>query len=141
MRLITELRSRGYSVGVVKHCGHAFSLDYESKDSWQFMHSGSEGVALVSPDQLAVIKNIDRELNLSRIAQEFFQNVDYVLVEGGRQDPNLKKIEVIREGAAEDVQSPPDELIALVSDRKLLTDKPVFLPDQIHDIADFLEKF
>ena len=140
-RLIPKLRSRGYSVGVVKHCGHGFSLDYEGKDSWQFMQSESERVALVSGDQLAVIKKTDRQPDLLQIVQEFFQDVDYVLVEGGSKNPNLRKIEVIQDEPNKEVLSLPDELIALVSDHKLEADKPVFRHDQIDDIVNFLEKY
>ena len=127
-------------MGVVKHCGHGFALDHEGKDSWQFMQSGSEGVALVSADRLAVIKKHDELVDLSQVAREYFPETDFVLVEGGRGDRGLKKVVVLNDETIEAAQIPPDELMAVVSKKKLQADKPVFSPDQIHEIAGFLEK-
>ena len=98
------------------------------------------GVALVSADRLAVIKKHDELVDLSQIAREYFPETDFVLVEGGRGDRGLKKVVVLNDETVEAAQIPPDELMAVVSNKKLQADKPVFSPDQIHEIADFLEK-
>jgi molybdopterin-guanine dinucleotide biosynthesis protein MobB len=141
LRLISELKSRGFSVGIVKHCGHSFSLDHAGKDSWKFMQSGTEGVVLVSPDRLAVIKRHDEQMGLSQAAKEFFPDTDFVLVEGGRKDRSLKKIEILNDEASGEIQSPADELVAVVSGQKMQTNKPEFSLDQIKEIVDFLEKY
>jgi molybdopterin-guanine dinucleotide biosynthesis protein B len=141
LRLIPELMSRGYSVGVVKHCGHGFSLDHEGKDSWQFMQSGSEGVVLVSADRLAVIKQQDEQMDPSQAAREFFPIADYVLVEGGGKDRDLKKLEVLADRTSGEIQTPADELIAVISYQRLRTGKPEFSPEQVKEIVDFLEKY
>lgn len=105
------------------------------------MQSGSEGVALVSPDRLAVIKQSDEQMDLSQVAREFFPDANFVLVEGGGRDRALKKIEVLNDEASGEIRTPADELIAVVSGQKMQTNNPVFFPDQVHEIADFLEKY
>lgn len=77
--LVPELKRRGYSVAVIKHCAYGFSFDPEGKDSRLFMEAGSDGVAMVSPD------------------------------------------------------------LAVVSDVKVAVDRPIFSPNDISKIADFLE--
>lgn len=138
-RLIPELKKRGHRVAVIKHSSHGFDFDLEGKDSWRLMNSGATGVALVSPDQLATVQR-KREMDIRSIASQYFRDIDIVLVEGGRREANLKKIEVLKRGGAEKVECPLEELIAVISDKKVAVDAPVFHPDQIGKIADFLEK-
>jgi len=138
-QLLPELKKRGHAVAVIKHCGHGMDFDLESKDSWQFIDSGAEGVAMISSDQLAIVQR-KREVDSTSVAAQYFRDVDIILVEGGRRESNLKKIEVLRRGGVEKVECRPEELIAVVSDRKVAVDKPVFHPDQIGKIADFLER-
>lgn len=139
-RLIPELKKRGLSVAVIKHCPEGFDFDKKGKDSWYFMEASSDGVALVSPDQSAVFQKRVKEKKFSTIALQYFKDVDIVLVEGGKREKSLQKIEVMRKGITEEVLCPQDELIAVVSDVKVTLDKPVFRPDQIGEIADFLEE-
>jgi len=113
-QLIQELKRRGHSVAVIKHCAGGFVFDLQGKDSWQFMEAGSNGVAI-------------------------FRDVDIILVEGGKRERGLKKIEVLRRGVAEKVECSPEELIAVVSDVKVAVNKPVCNPDQIGEIADIME--
>ena len=138
-KLIPELKRRGHSVAVIKHCAGGFTIDLEGKDSWQFMEAESNGVALISPDQLAVLKrNVDK-VDFCSVAEEYFRDVDIVLVEGGRRERGLKKIEVLRKGVAEKMECSPEELIAVVSDVKVAVNKPVCHPDQVGEIADIME--
>jgi molybdopterin-guanine dinucleotide biosynthesis protein B len=138
-KLIQELKGRGHSVAVIKHCAGGFTCDLEGKDSWQFMEAESNGVALISPDQLAVLKRKVDKVDFYSVAEEYFRDVDIVLVEGGRRERGLKKIEVLRRGVAEKVECSLEELIAVVSDVKVAVNKPVCHPDQISEIADIME--
>ncbi len=137
--LLVELKKRGHSVAVVKHCAQGFDLDSEGKDSWQFLESGSDGVVVASQDRLAVFKKKLDEKGFSEIATEFFKNIDFVFIEGGSKDKKLRKIEVLRKGIAEKVECFPKELAAVVSDVKVAVDKPVFNHDQITEISNFIE--
>ena len=138
-RLIPELKKRGLRVAVIKHCVHGFDLDVEGKDSWQFMEAGSDGVAMVGPDRLAVIRRKAGAKDFQAIARQYFKDIDIVLVEGGKTVKGLKKIEVLRKGLSEKVETSPEDLLAVISDFEVPVAKPIFRPNRIGQIAKFLE--
>lgn len=138
-RLIPELKRRGYSVAVIKHCHHGFSLSPEGKDSWKLAESGSDSVCMVGPGELALLQKDASNPPLSTIAGRYFNHVDIVLVEGGRKDGELKKIELLRKGVSEKAETSPDERLAVVSDFEVSVDTQVFRPDQVAEIADLVE--
>lgn len=138
-QLIPELKKRGHSVAVIKHCAQGYNFDIEGKDSWEYTEAGADGVALISPDQFAVLQQKAGKVNSVFVALEYFRDVDIIFVEGFRRERGLKKIEVLRKGGNEKVKGPLEDLIAVVSDGKVDVDKPVFHPDQISEMADFLE--
>lgn len=137
-RLIPELKRRGHSVAVIKHCSKGFTLDLKGKDSWKLMQAGSERVAMISKDQVAVLQKIVDKLDIRIFREKYFHDVDIVLVEGGRNDPDLKKIEVLRRGVSEKIECSPKELMFVVADWDVDVDKPVYHPDNIVDIANVL---
>ncbi len=139
-RLIVELKRRERSVSVIKHCSHGFTLDLEGKDTWQFMEAGADNVSMVSPDKIASIKSIKTEPDFLEIAKTVFPSSDIVIIEGGHKAKNIRKIEVLRSGISETLKTPKDELMAIVSDENLDLDTPVFRPDQIEELADFIER-
>ncbi len=138
-QLVPELKQRGYSVAVIKHCAHGFELDTDGKDSWNFIEAGADTVAMTSPEQLAVLSLNQKHLNPESIAVKHFESPDIVLVEGFKGDNTIKKIEVLKKGISEKIESLPEELFAVVSDFDVETDKPVFQPDQIDQIADTIQ--
>jgi molybdopterin-guanine dinucleotide biosynthesis protein B len=140
-RLIPELKRRGKSVAVVKHCSHGFSLTPEEKDSWRFVESGSDSVAMVGPDRFALLQKDITNPDLCTIAARYFNHADIVLVEGGSKDEHLEKIAMLRKGFGEEVTCSVEELLAVVSDFEVSMDESitVFHPDQIVEIADLLE--
>jgi molybdopterin-guanine dinucleotide biosynthesis protein B len=138
-RLVPELKRRGYSVAVIKHCHHGFSLSPEGKDSWKLAESGAESVCMVGPGEYALLQKDTSKLALGTIAARYFNHVDIVLVEGGRRDSELKKIELLRKDVSEKVETSPDERLGVVSDFEISVDTPVFQRDQIAEIADLVE--
>ncbi len=136
--LIKELSKRGYSVAVIKHCAHGFTLSPEGKDSSQFMEAGADSTAMLSPERVAVLFRNDAEVCYEGIAWEFFPGADFVLIEGGRDDHKIPKIEVLRKGISEKVTCTLNELVAVVSDEKIVINKPLFNPEETGKIADFL---
>jgi molybdopterin-guanine dinucleotide biosynthesis protein B len=138
-RLVPELKKRGLSVAVIKHCGHGFDLGGEEKDSSQFLASGADGVALLSPERTAIIQRNGNEMNFRALARDSFPTADMVLVEGGRKDQGLKKIEVLRRGVSDGVQTSAQELAAVVADFDVRCQAPVFHPENVAKIADWLE--
>ena len=43
-KLITELKSRNYRVGVIKHDIHGFEMDRPGKDTWRHAQAGADVV-------------------------------------------------------------------------------------------------
>ena len=139
-RLIPELINCGHSVGVVKHCSDGFDLDIKGKDSWQFMEAGSESIAMISRDQVAVLRNTVDKMDTWTLVETYFDDVDIVLVEGGRGDSDFLKIEVLRKGVSENIECSPNELLCVVTNLDVNVDKPTYHPDQIVNIASFLHE-
>lgn len=145
-RLIPELKRRGLAVAVVKHCGHGFDLGGPDKDSSKFLAAGADGVALAGPDRTAVVRDnrvvCDDQAghaDLGALARTEFAGADIVLVEGGKSDPALRKIEVLRPGVSKSLMTPPEELAAIVADRPIAgAGVPHFSRDQVAEIADWL---
>lgn len=140
-KLIGELKSRRYTVSVIKHCAHGFELEEKGKDTAQFMEAGSDSVCMYSPDGIVVFQQKKTELDVKKISREYLKCSDFILVEGAKSDKKLKKIEVLRKGFSEKILCSPEELIAVVSDFDAGKDIPVFHPDNIEKIADFLENY
>jgi molybdopterin-guanine dinucleotide biosynthesis protein B len=138
-RLVPELKKRGMSVAVIKHCAHGFDLGGKDKDSSKFLAAGADGVALVSPERQAVVKKNGKILSFTGLARDSFRTADFVLVEGGRKDKTLKKIEVLRRGVSDGIKSSARELAAVVADFQVACQTPVFHPRQLKKIADWME--
>ena len=135
LKLVGELKNRGYTVSVIKHCAHGFDLEAQGKDTAQFASAGSDTVCMYTSDGLAVLQKKKADLDVRQIAGEFMRQSDFILVEGGRSDKTLKKIEVLREGVSEKTLGSPEGLIAIVSDFDVGKDMPVFHPEEIHTEA------
>jgi molybdopterin-guanine dinucleotide biosynthesis protein B len=140
-KLIGELKSREYTVSVIKHCAHGFDLEEQGKDTAQFMEAGSDSVCMYSPDGMAVFQQKKTELDVKKISREYLKCSDFILVEGATSNKTLKKIEVLRKGFSEKILCSPEELIAVVSDFDAGKDIPVFHPEDIEKIADFVENY
>lgn len=138
-RLIPKLKERGHSVSVIKHCRHGFDLDSKGKDSWQFLEAGLNQVGLTSPNQVALLQKTEDKFNVRSLVERHFQDFDIVLIEGGRQYAELKKIEILRKGVSEKLECSKKELIGVVADIDVSVNRPVFHPDNIKEIVDFLE--
>lgn len=139
VRLIRELKGRGARVAAVKRCSHGFSLDTEGKDTAEFSRAGADGVAMISPEGWAALRDTPTT-DASGLAARLFPEADVVLIEGGKDVRGTRKIEVLRAGLSEASSTPPDELIAVVTDepRPAGAAAPVFGPDEISGIADLI---
>jgi len=137
--LIRELKNREYAVSVIKHCPHGFQLEPQGKDTAKFIQAGADSACMYSSGGLAVFQQKRHELDVFTICRDYFQPTDFVLVEGDKTEKKVKKIEVLRKGVSEKLICSPEELIAVVSDYDIRTDKPVFHPGEINTIADFME--
>lgn len=138
-KLLPELKKLGLSVGAVKHDAHSFEIDHEGKDSWRLKQGGAETVVISSPERVAVIKSVDRELSLTELGQQFFRDKDLLLAEG-YFNADHPKIEVHRRDAhdrplCDKSNQNEKKLVAMVTDRGVEADVPKYGLDDARDVA------
>ncbi|MBI2887959.1 MAG: molybdopterin-guanine dinucleotide biosynthesis protein B [Chloroflexi bacterium] len=137
VQLIQELARRGYRTGIAKHTHHGFDLDRPGKDSWRFSQAGASMVLLSAPQGVALLESVEPEWELERLVALAGDRVDLMLAEGFRGS-EVAKVEVYRAGVSEGLLTPPELLLALVTDTPL--DAPVcqFEPQEVAALADLL---
>ncbi len=137
-KLIRELKDRGYRVAVIKHHYHrGLEFDTPGKDSWRFARAGADHVVLAGPDRAIHVRTFEEEPSLESILT-VIQDVDLIVTEGYKHAHTLK-IEVNRARAESPLISAPDNLIAVVSDRRFDVDVPQFDLDDVAALAAFIE--
>lgn len=139
-RLVPELKKRGRTVAVIKHCPHGFLFDVKGKDSHRFFQAGADGVAMAGPDLTAVVKRPSDANDLRAIARAYFRDADIVLIEGGKGITGFRNIEILHKGISDEPAGAPSDLAALVTDFAFKSDKPVLDLENIPAVADFVEK-
>jgi molybdopterin-guanine dinucleotide biosynthesis protein B len=138
-KLIAVLKSRGFKIGVIKHDPHGCEIDTPGKDSWRHARAGSATVVLSSPERLALIKRLDEEMTLDGVVSTYLQDMDLVITEGYKKG-RKKKIEVSRRERSQDLVSPAQDLIAIVTDQSFDLPVPHFGLDDAEAVADLLEE-
>lgn len=140
VKLIAALRNRGHKVATIKHCHHTFELDQEGKDSWRHRQAGASPVIISAKGRLAMMVELEGELTLEEIKDRFLTDVDIVLVEGYRSLA-LPKVEVVGRGKRAELASAGDpHLLAVVTGEAVQSHVPVFQPDQVQQLADFIQQ-
>ncbi len=139
VKLIRELKSRGYKVATIKHSHHSFELDKEGKDSWLHTRAGADAVVVASEKKMGVIRIISGELPLGEIVNTYLYDMDIILAEGYKTQ-TIPKIEVFRSEISAGLVCKDDQnLIAVVGDTKLEINIPFFhIDDKSSSIVDFL---
>ncbi len=136
-KLISELKSRGYRVASIKHSVHKLDFDKAGKDSWRHLQAGSSATAIVSPDQVVIIKPASKEPDLKQIARLLGNECDIILTEGFKES-TAPKIEVHRK-AAGPIRRGIKNIVAIATDEPLETSTRQFALNDVKGIADFLE--
>jgi molybdopterin-guanine dinucleotide biosynthesis protein B len=137
-KLIPELKRRGYRVATVKHDVHGFEIDQPGKDTWRHAQAGSDHVVIASPNRIAHIQRLERELTLPEIVATI-RDVDIVLTEGYKRGP-APKIEVSRAERSRELICTPEELVAIATDQPYDLDVPQFGLDDVAGLADLIEE-
>ncbi|HET6478095.1 MAG TPA: molybdopterin-guanine dinucleotide biosynthesis protein B [Dehalococcoidales bacterium] len=137
--LIKVLKQRGYRIAVIKHAVDGFELDTPNKDSWRFSQAGSEVAAISSKDTLAIFRHLENDMDPQELVQYTGADCDLVLTEGFKRSP-YPKIEVIRGEQGSEPVSPPEQLLAMVTDKPLNINVPQFTREKIAEIADLIEQ-
>ena len=139
-KLLPELVRRGYRVATVKHDIHGFEVDREGKDSWRHKKAGAHTSVISSPNKVALIRDVEKDLTLAEIRGRLIQDVDLILSEGFKKDTQ-PKIEIFRKGVHESLLcTKEDNLVGIVSDQVFNIGVPCFFLDDMKGLADFIEK-
>jgi molybdopterin-guanine dinucleotide biosynthesis protein B len=140
-KLVEELTRRGRRVATVKHHPGEFKIDREGKDTFRHRAAGAVQVMISSPRQLALIRNVQREISLDEIADTLVVEADLLLAEGYKEAP-IPKIEVFRKEQPEAwlVCGGDPRCQAIISDTPLTIDKPVLDLNNAGLVADFIEE-
>lgn len=113
--LVTELKSRGYSISTVKHAHHAFDLDQPGRDSYKHREAGAQEVLISSGNRWALMHELEgeEEFQLAELLTKMTL-VDLVLVEGFKKEPHAK-IECHRVASEMPLICSKDETIVAVA--------------------------
>jgi molybdopterin-guanine dinucleotide biosynthesis protein MobB len=139
VKLILELKRRGYRVGTVKHAAHGFELDQQGKDSWRHKEAGADTVIVASANRICIEKTGD--FTRLDFLGPYVDDLDLVLTEGYKSE-DKPKIEIFRtEKHRHPLQLPQSQLVALVTDATapLYPDVPRFGLDDVAPLAELLE--
>ena len=139
-KLVPELTRRGYRVATVKHDMHGFEVDREGKDSWRHKQAGAHTVVIASPQKIALIRDVERDLTLDEIRGRWIRDVDLILSEGYKRDVQ-PKIEVFRkEKHRKLLCTKKDNLVAIVSNGRFTVGVPCFHLEDMRGLSSFIEK-
>lgn len=139
VKLVKELKSRGYKVATIKHSHHSLELDTKGKDSWWHTQAGADAVVVVSQKMMGILRWEHKEPSLIEIVNTYLQDTDIVVVEGYKTE-SVPKIEVFRAEISTELVCKDDKnLMAVVGDKELKTGIPFFHTEgNVSHIVDFL---
>lgn len=135
--LLPELNARGLRVGVLKHHAHPTPFDIPGKDTYRLAEAGAAMVIGVGPVEVAVFRREGGAEKVHAIIAREAAGLDLVLTEGYRRGP-YPKIELHRSTRSDELLCRPDELLALISDRRWPLAVPQFGWEDTAGVADFL---
>ena len=139
-KLIPELSSRGHKVCAIKHDVHGFDIDVPGKDSHRLKAASAHTTLISSPFKIAMIADVEKEMNLSELRDRFISEIDIIITEGYKSDIH-PKIEIFRDGIRDELLCKEDDtLFAVASDTEIDTMVPVSSIDDPKEMADLIEE-
>ncbi len=137
-KLIPELKKRGWRVATIKHDAHRFNIDHPGKDSYRHFQAGADWTVIASPEKMALVRRLERELSLAEIAAQI-DGVDLILTEGYKREARCR-IEVSRRAHTTKLISRPDELLAVAADYPMDVGVPVLDINDAAGLVDLIER-
>lgn len=137
VKLVLELKSRGLRVAVIKHHHKPVDIDIPGKDTWKHAQAGADIVVSASPGKLAIIETLNAEMPLNDILEKI-NAVDIIITEGFKRE-KYPKVEVFRSQVHTELITPPEQLIAVVSDAAF-SEIPSFDLEDAAGVADLLQE-
>lgn len=139
VQLIAEMKRRGYKVGTIKHHRGNFEIDLPGKDTWRHAQAGADAVCIASSNKMAMIHKLETELSLAEIVQQM-PGMDIIFTEGYKKE-KFPKVEVFRSEVCQAPVAKKEELLAVLGDKKLYPDIPLFELNNPGPLADFIENW
>lgn len=137
-KLIPEFKSRGYTIGTIKHSHHNPDIDRSGKDSSRHKAAGADTVIFHSPGTIAMVRD-DHAGEMDNL-MGYFEDVDLVITEGYKAG-NKPKIEIVRSARhSEPLLKDDTHLIAVVTDVDLQLKVPIFGFEDVVPLADLIEE-
>ena len=96
VEIIEKLVKKGLKVGTIKHSAHHHELDKPGKDSYMHRQAGALPAAMMTKDMAAIYLPKNKNQSPDDLIQQYFSQVDIVLIEGWISGP-YTKIEVFRD--------------------------------------------
>ena len=134
VRLIPELKKRGFKIAVVKHDAHDFEIDREGKDSYKITQAGADVTGLISGHKAVIMEN--RNVEVWKLMDRI-EDVDLILTEGFKHG-HWPKIMLHREETGKPFPVDPKECLAVVSNVHVKGARKRFSFDDVSEVAAFL---
>ncbi len=138
-RLTEYFKAKNKKVVAVKGV-REYTLQPETKDSSIFLEAGADRVWMVAGREMLHIRRVKDDSEAVKILKADFGDADVVLLEGFYLE-NVPKIEVFDSRENRSLKFPPDQLAAVVADRRMTEQIPYFHKDDIEGIAQFMEVY
>ena len=103
-------------LGIIKSCGHAISIDDDTKkDSFQFRQAGAQKI-LLHQGQNHTLFSYEEDTPLNELVSSHFSDFDMVFVEGFSNSCDFPRIIVMRNGINPKTISDKKNIVAFASD-------------------------
>jgi molybdopterin-guanine dinucleotide biosynthesis protein B len=140
-KLIANFSTRGLNVAAAKHAHHAFDLNPNAEDAFQYCDAGAQTVVISSAKRFVVLTKVAGrpEPTLAELVRHL-DGADIILVEGFKDEPH-PKLEVRRRGASHERPLAPEDpsIVAIAADFEVEeAGVPVFPLDDIETIAEYI---
>ena len=137
-KLINYFNSKNLKVASIKHAHHEFDIDKPGTDSYLHRKAGSQEILVSSSKRWVKIVELRdaQERKLSDLLDELY-SPDIVIVEGFKNESH-PKIEIIKEGSNDYLFTKINNIIGIVSDKKINTLIPQFKKENIVSIAEHI---
>lgn len=133
VKVIEELKKRGYNVASIKHSHHTMEMDKENTDTWRHKNAGSDVVVGIGS---TTFFNVRKEMDLPRLLFliKHMDDVDYVVIEG------FKKYNYPKIITSPDVRDEYTikEVDSFTIDKKGIEELADLIEKRGHDIVDTL---
>ena len=137
-KLIKYFDAKNFKVASIKHAHHEFETDKPDTDSYLHRKAGSQEILVSSSKRWVKIVELrdSQERKLNNLLNEL-DSPDIVIVEGFKNESH-PKIEIIKEGSNNYLFTKLENIIGIVSDKKIDTLIPQFKREDIDSIAEHI---